>query len=335
MKINMISPQNYLNRYAEYAPPKTSFALYQTPMYGVSFKRSETSEEERPQQTLIQKAGKAVKRKLKKTAKDFYSFLRAKTLKDGQNTVVKEKRVASKQAPGELLPQPVFSMDYDRVLDDLNRLEKIDEKWVKSNIPVLTAHFGYKPEKKHNEAIIKAAVDALNDNREPWIKDIEKTLAQEKAEYIKSIWDEFIFVNPPFKPVDKQKNLLGLKALQKYGSLDDLRNLPSDYKLSEDSDIMKEYAKFVARVGETKDTITLSAKLDRRYLKIYSQEALAEVFKALEKIMVHDAPPNHWANYDVMKFKDFEYCSKLDNSVISQAAKNIMDRIILDNPWMQ
>ena len=159
--------------------------------------------------------------------------------------------------------------------------------------------------------------------------------AQEKAEYIKSIWDEFIFVNPPFKPVDKQKNLLGLKALQKYGSLDDLRNLPLDYELSKDSDIMKEYAKFVARVGETKDTITLRAKLDRRHLKIYSQEALEEILKALEKIMVHDAPPNHWVNYDVMGFKELEYCSKLDNSVISQAAKNIMDRIILDNPWMR
>ena len=159
--------------------------------------------------------------------------------------------------------------------------------------------------------------------------------AEEKAAYINSIWDEFIYVNPPYKPVDKKKNIQGLKALQKYGTVEDLRKLPSDYKFSQDSEIMKEYAKLVGIVGEVRDSITLMAKLNKDYIKIYSEETMAEIMKSLKKLMVDKAAPKTWINFDYGKYLEFEKMSKSKNPEISENAKAIMDRIALDSPWVK
>ena len=79
--------------------------------------------------------------------------------------------------------------------------------------------------------------------------------AKEKANYIQSIWEEYLYVNPPYKPMNKEKNILGLQALQKYGTREDLLKLHDVYQISKDSEIMKEYAKLVGKVGLPQDII--------------------------------------------------------------------------------
>ena len=165
-------------------------------------------------------------------------------------------------------------------------------------------------------------------------KENPEQFAKEKAEYIKSIWDEFLDVNPPFKPINKEKNILGLQALQKYGTRDDLLKLSKRYQLSEDSDIMKEYAKLVGIVGITKDIIPLRSKLRKDTISLYKEDAIAEIMKTLKKLMVDQAAPNTWVNHSYSSYQNFEKLSKHQNKTISDNAKAIMKRISDENPWM-
>ena len=159
-------------------------------------------------------------------------------------------------------------------------------------------------------------------------------LAKEKAEYIKAIWDEFLDVNPPFKPMNKEKNLLGLKALQNYGTREDMLRLSRRYQLSEDSDIMKEYAKLVGKVGLPKDIIPLRAKINKNDLLQYSEDTIAEIMKTLKKLMVDDSKPNTWINFEYAQYVQIERLTNHSNKIISENAKAITQRLIEDNPWI-
>ena len=158
--------------------------------------------------------------------------------------------------------------------------------------------------------------------------------AKEKAEYIKSIWDEFLDVFPPVKPMNKDKSILGLKALQKFGTRDDLLKLSPEYRLSEDSDIMKEYAILVRKVGLPKDIIPIRSNLTIESLPSYSEDTIAEMMKTLKKLMVDDAKPNCWVNHSYSSYRDFERLSTHKNKDISENAKAIMKRLSDENPWM-
>ena len=140
-----------------------------------------------------------------------------------------------------IIPQPNFSMDYDRVLSDLEKIETIDKKWIKNNTPALKAAFGYK-DAEMSDHFFDIQVSEINRDRSKYIQAVKEFQTDEKAKYINKIWDEFLDVNPPFKPVNKEKNILGLQALQKYGTREDMLKLDVNYQLSKDSDIMKEYA---------------------------------------------------------------------------------------------
>ena len=165
-------------------------------------------------------------------------------------------------------------------------------------------------------------------------KENPEQFAKEKAEYIKSIWDEFLDVNPPFKPINKEKNILGLQALQKYGTREDMLKLDVNYQLSKDSDIMKEYAKLVGIVGIPKDIIPLRSKLRKDTISLYKEDAIAEIMKTLKKLMVDQAAPNTWVNHSYSSYQNFEKLSKHQNKTISDNAKAIMKRISDENPWM-
>ena len=165
-------------------------------------------------------------------------------------------------------------------------------------------------------------------------KENPEQFAKEKAEYIKSIWDEFLDVNPPFKPINKEKNILGLQALQKYGTRDDLLKLSKRYQLSEDSDIMKEYAKLVGIVGITKDALPLRAKTNRKKINLYNESTIEEIMKTLKKLMVDKAEKGYFVNASYKEYQDFERLSKHQNKTISDNAKAIMKRISDENPWM-
>ena len=157
--------------------------------------------------------------------------------------------------------------------------------------------------------------------------------AKEKAEYIKSIWDEFLDVFPPVKPMNKDKSILGLKALQKFGTRDDLLKLSPEYELSKDSDIMKEYAKFVNKVGESIDCLPIMSKLGIEDIS-YTEETLAEMMKTLKTLMVDRTKPNAWKNFEYTKYVQFERLSTHKNKDISENAKAIMKRLSDENPWM-
>ncbi len=232
------------------------------------------------------------------------------------------------------MPLPSFSMDYDSILKDLETIKTIDEKWLRNNKNVLKAANSINNVPEDQRYIYRMMANSMNDEREFYINLVKKLQAEEKAEYIKSIWNEYIHVNPPYKPINKEKNLLGLKALQSYGTREDMLKLHDVYQLSKDSDIMREYAKLVGKVGEPIDVILIWSYTDSKYLKIYTEETMAEIMKSIKKLMVDKSEPGKWKEFDYMHYKDFEELEKHKNKTISENAKAIMDRLIQDNPWL-
>ena len=164
-------------------------------------------------------------------------------------------------------------------------------------------------------------------------KENPEQFTKEKAEYINKIWDEFLDVNPPFKPVNKEKNILGLQALQKYGTREDMLKLSKRYQLSEDSDIMKEYAKLVGIVGKVDDCLPILAKIGRKDVS-YTESTLSEMLKTLKILMVDKSAPKYWVNFDYHKYTKLEKLTTHTNKDISDNAKAITKRIVDDNPWM-
>ena len=239
---------------------------------------------------------------------------------------------ATKKIADSIIPQPNFSMDYEKVLDDLQTVAVIDAKWLKSNKPVLKAATGYKDEQM-NERFFNILVAEINRNRKSYINEVKNLHAKEKAEYINSIWDEFLDIRPPFKPMDKEKSILGLKALQQFGTREDLLKLHPRYQLSKDSDIMKEYAKLANKVGESIDCLPLMSKLGTKDIA-YEESTLAEIMKALKTLMVDRTEPNTWLNFSYQSYRDFERLATHPNKVISENAKAIMKRISDENKWM-
>ena len=167
---------------------------------------------------------------------------------------------------------------------------------------------------------------------------------KEKKQYIDSIWDEYLHVDLPYVKFNKEKNILGLKALQKYGTTEDLRRLPREYIVCEDSDIFLEYAKLVNKVGSDKaddihysDFVKLKTKVNRRD-NTYSMDVMEEIMDAMKKHWVDDAPKGKWTNAGWNTLKDYEhYIRKAQEEGRSQMASNaraIFDRIVEDNPWM-
>ena len=68
--------------------------------------------------------------------------------------------------------------------------------------------------------------------------------------------------------------------------------------------------------------------------KVYSEETISEIMKTLKKLMVDDAEPNIWKNFEYTQYIQFEKLSTHPNKVISENAKAIMKRISDENPWM-
>ena len=232
-----------------------------------------------------------------------------------------------------IIPQPNFSMDYDRVLSDLEKIETIDKKWVKNNTPALKAAFGYK-DAEMSDHFFDIQVSEINRDRSKYIQAVKEFQTDEKAKYINKIWDEFLDVNPPFKPVNKEKNILGLQALQKYGTREDMLKLDVNYQLSKDSDIMKEYAKLVGNVGITKDALPLRAKTNKKKINLYNESTIEEIMKTLKKLMVDKAEKGYFVNASYKEYQDFERLSNHQNKTISDNAKAIMKRLSDENPWM-
>ncbi len=168
-------------------------------------------------------------------------------------------------------------------------------------------------------------------------KENPEQLAKEHSAYIKSIEKEYIDIDPK---KNKEKCLMGLKALQKYGSREDLKTLEKNfYDTSKDDDIIREYAKFVGKVGEIDDNKYLLADINEESLEIYSEKTIEEIMKTLKKLLVDkeitkNPPEYYFSNYGYPKYKDFEmFAQKFENNpVICENAKAIMRRVEADNP---
>ena len=169
--------------------------------------------------------------------------------------------------------------------------------------------------------------------------------AKEKKQYIESIWEEYLYVDLPYVKFNKEKNILGLKALQKYGTTEDLRRLPRHYTNCKDSDIFLEYAKLVNKVGSDiaddihySDFVNLDACVTKRNRDVYSMDVMEEIMDAMKKHWVDDAPKGNWTNTRWSTLKDYEhYIRKAQEEGRPQMAANaraIFDRIVEDNPWM-
>ena len=264
----------------------------------------------------------------------YYNRVFSRTTKSIKPEKIKKAAApAVKKAAGSILPEPNFSMDYEKVLEQLQNNKNIDAQWIKENKAVLKAGVGFEDEQMP-EKYFEIMAAEINRNKNIYIQNVKDLQTEEKAKYIQSIWDEFLDVFPPVKPMNKDKSILGLKALQKFGTRDDLLKLSPEYRLSKDSDIMKEYAILVRRVGNVDDSIKILPYAETNSLKIYSEDTIAEMMKTLKKLMVDDAEPNLWKNFEYAQYVQFEKLSTHKNKDISENAKAIMKRLSDENPWM-
>ncbi len=312
-----------------------TFAVYHTnSIYNQPFKSRLSRAADEIIEVVSEKGGKVVK-KIDEWAKKTYDKLLdgfdTPRVKPVTETVTKSPAQAA-VAKNSLIPEPVFTIDYKKVLSVLEKNEKVDAKWLKENENVLKAATNYRHAVNQDENFFIIQARQINNNREEWIQAVKEYEAKEQAAYIKSIEKEYIDIDPR---ENKEKSLMGLKALQKYGSREDLKILDKNsYCISKDDDIMREYAKFVGKVGETKDIITLIAKINKETIGMYAEKTLEEIMKTTRTVMEEKAPVGHYKNFGFAKYKQYELYAEQykENRVINENAQAIMRRIEADNP---
>lgn len=312
-----------------------TFAVYHTnSIYNQPFKSRLSRAADEIIEVVSEKGGKVVK-KIDEWAKKTYDKLLdgfdTPRVKPVTETVTKSPAQAA-VAKNSLIPEPVFTIDYKKVLSVLEKNEKVDAKWLKENENVLKAATNYRHAVNQDENFFIIQARQINNNREEWIQAVKEYEAKEQAAYIKSIEKEYIDIDPD---QNKAKSLLGLKALQKYGSREDLKILNKNYyNISKDNDIMREYAKFVGKVGEYEDVIILQATLDKEIVGMYAEKTLEEIMKTIRFVMEDKAPVTSYKNYGYRGYKDIERCMKTfdNNQIIRENAQAIMRRIEADNP---
>ena len=159
--------------------------------------------------------------------------------------------------------------------------------------------------------------------------------AKEKNQYIKSIWETHIRNEIGFHELPKENKILGLQALQKYGSRADIEKIQYyGYDISKDTDIFKEYVKFVRKVGTINDISPIRAKLDEETLAHYNESTIEEMLATIKHFDVDLAPPKYHVNTSWTEYMEFEALSKHTNPKIAENAKAIMKRLEQDNPWI-
>ena len=270
--------------------------------------------------------------------------------------------VTQKSVKNNVVQIPDFKPSFDIVLlkNIVEKKPEITNDWVQSHPKsiltilnaidnvILSENSKYKsidefkqmfPSLEMQTTIIKTLLTLPN-----ILENAENKIKAEKKQYIESIWEEYIHVDLPYVPFNKEKNILGLKALQKYGTTEDLRKLPREYITCEDNDIFLEYAKLVNKVGSDKaddiqysDFVNLSTKVNRKD-NTYSMDVMEEIMDALKKHWVDDAPKGEWTNASWNTLMNYEhYIRKAQKEGRPQMAANaraIFDRIVEDNPWM-
>ena len=167
--------------------------------------------------------------------------------------------------------------------------------------------------------------------------------AREKSEYIKSIWRSHIEHDDVFNKIPKEKRIAGLKALQEYGTRDDLLRLDKERnscRVSKDSEIFIEYVKFVRKVGSTSGKIDeydyslVRGSVNRKITEIYNEETIEEILKTLKHFMIDNTIPGKFKNASWEEYKRFKILSEHPNKVIAEHARLLMARLKADNPWM-
>jgi len=188
-----------------------------------------------------------------------------------------------------------------------------------------------KPPQKPKLELPKPNFTCTEENVEQFVK--------EKASYIDSIRKEYIdSIHMQHFGADltelKEKNLLGLDALIKYGTREDMLKLPLEYGVSKDNDVMQSYSKLIRKVGKPEDSVGISALLSEDLSEGYNDATKKELMKTVKKLMVDDAPSEMWKNAEFAEYLQYKEYSKSKDPEMVEMAKAIMKRLSDENPWM-
>lgn len=237
------------------------------------------------------------------------------------------------------LLKPNFTMDYDKILQKLLAPEDVDATWVKNNIAVLNGFSFYEDNNENSEelendiaTLHQIQANHINRNRQSVLASIYDLKTKEYAEFINSIRDEYININPDS---NEQKALIGLRNLQKYGTRDDLLSLNDYYyQISQNDKIMREYAKLVGKVGNISDSRPLRALLKYEKINQYSEKTFEEVMLALKELFVNKPDDYSLENYSYAAYKKFDdTCLEFpNNKIMREAAETIKEVIKRENP---
>ena len=247
--------------------------------------------------------------------------------------------------------QPTFNMErFERIVNDKEL--KITPQWIETHpndcltilnavsYPFVNDSTTYYDIRDFKNIILTTKGQAKVINailKQPNLIEVaNQRLANEKAAYIDSIWDEYIHVQTVFKPINKEKNLQGLKMLNKYGTVEDLRRLPDEYSIVKDDDLYREYAKFVTKVGtDFEDFLFLESGLSKR-CDIGSEKTMEEIAKGIKRINVDIIKGDAFEGASWSEYKDFKKCIDKypDNKVITENLNAVIKKMTDENPWM-
>ena len=336
MKINQISAFTYQNKPRNSEKTYNSTLNYQSLTHSVPFKSKLgefASDVKQGAKVVIKKVDNG----LRKAYDSFFELIESEPVRKTTKNVYEPKPPVAAQGRRFNVLEPEFAINYEKILTKLENPAKVDARWVKENKEILKTMPNYDTSANMGDTYYTIVSRMINDNRKGWIKSVKEFQASEHANYIKSIEKEFIDIDPS---TNKEKSLMGLKALQKYGSREDLKTLERNYyDISKDNEIMSEYAKFVEKVGEIDDYSYLIANVNEEMLEIYNEKTYEEIMKTLKKLMVDKKitdgkPEEYFVNFGYPKYKDFEkFSQKFEkNPVIRENAQAIMRRIEEYNP---
>ena len=256
------------------------------------------------------------------------------TKKSKTRNKVKENNEGRIITPQNGIPEPEFCTDYEKCIAGLKNGKDVTPLWIKQNRDLLD-DIGWSSDINDDGMLLRN----INKNKEGFLNTVDNTYVNKKASYIDSIRKEYIdsirmqHFGADLKEL-KEKNLLGLDALIKYGTREDMLKLSLEYGVSKDNDVMQKYCKLVRKVGEPEDSVKIFPKLGDRYTDIFDDTTKKEAMKTVKKLMVDDAPDGFNKNAEFSEYKTMEiYLTSKDPEMVDMA-KTIMKRLSDENPWM-
>ena len=330
MKVNTIAPSIIPNKFTHNQKTNKNINSSQTTL--VSFTAKKESENS---PNIFNHGCKKLSTYINRLGSKILSFEKTnkKTIEQKKKTKIKQEAIIEDEK--DKSPKPSFKTNYEDAINVLKENKKLSEEWVASNLSVLAAIYNWETIGKLSKAEIKEHTAILNHNRKNSIKHLEDARDEEYKKYIQSIWRDYIYVNTPKCPPNKERNLFGLQELVKYGSNEDLKNLPEYYHILKDEDLVREYAKFVTKVEKDYDDTYDLTVFIHPDLFSFGDETMEEVLKGIKKYYVDMDNAKGLKNSNYEELLEYIHWVKSKNPNISNNARQIMDKMVEQNPWMK